>query len=528
MDKGSNISFPLDSGSTVYNGSGISVGGKASTDILHAAGGTTKVKTLNGESILGEGNIIIDPSSVPVSLSWYNRTSSQQDATINLMIGDTTVNLFPNIFKLFKAGKVSTSESLSIELTANPGASGVPQVPTSLCQWSIPLADSNTAGIISSEDKAKLDNLSDPKNLLAYGVEWDSTNSSPVLARIGNMSLHKSLPIQSALRGCVCQGKRIMYYLDPNDWSKKADGTDSRLDGYDGTVQVEVPEFYLWSETEGTKSRVYVSTQKVVPYAIRIPHMLVDAYRSTVLNEVPEDMGYLSTLQVNSAISVVNTSSYCRGGNNSSSSDTYLESDKFRTNLGKPRTNASRANFRTYAKNAGKMLLTMEHDGFMSLEDRNYPRRHEDDGFMDVFDSRSNRFGDRFRDSGMRGNDMDRIIKYMRHSMNDGEHFTESEAMDLVSDMYHTEGGRKYSGEKFDIHKAKEICERYRGVIPVSATPTDVYVAINSQYHDYVELFKSWFGDNVDQKIIESAIIFWFKDVDCKSRNKVVSYFKEY
>lgn len=123
---------------------------------------------------------------------------------------------------------------------------------------------------------------------------------------------------------------------------------------------------------------------------------------------------------------------------------------------------------------------SMEHDGFMSLEDRNYPRRHEDDGFMDVFDSRSNRFGDRFRDSGMRGNDMDRIIKYMRHSMNDGEHFTESEAMDLVSDMYHTEGGRKYSGEKFDIHKAKEICERYRGVIPVSATPTDVYVAINS------------------------------------------------
>lgn len=63
--------------------------------------------------------------------------------------------------------------------------------------------------------------------------------------------------------------------------------------------------------------------------------------------------------------------------------------------------------------------------------------------------------------------------KYMRHSMNDGEHFTESEAMDLVSNMYHTEGGRKYSGEKFDIHKAKEICERYRGVIPVSATPTE-------------------------------------------------------
>lgn len=46
----------------------------------------------------------------------------------------------------------------------------------------------------------------------------------------------------------------------------------------------------------------------------------------------------------------------------------------------------------------------------------------------------------------------------------------------LVSDMYHTEGGRKYSGEKFDIHKAKEICERYKGVIPVSATPKRILI----------------------------------------------------
>lgn len=64
MDKGSNISFPSDSGSTVYNGSGISVGGKASTDILHAAGGTTKIKTLNGESILGEEDMITQRKTI--------------------------------------------------------------------------------------------------------------------------------------------------------------------------------------------------------------------------------------------------------------------------------------------------------------------------------------------------------------------------------------------------------------------------------------------------------------------------------
>lgn len=115
-----------------------------------------------------------------------------------------------------------------------------------------------------------------------------------------------------------------------------------------------------------------------------------------------------------------------------------------------------------------------------------------------------------------------------RYKSMSGEHFTESEAKYLVADMYHTENGRKYSGEKFDMHKAKEICERYRGILPTSVTPADVYVAINSQYHDYAELFKNWFGDGIEQKIVESAIVFWFKDADCKAENKVVEYLREY
>lgn len=104
----------------------------------------------------------------------------------------------------------------------------------------------------------------------------------------------------------------------------------------------------------------------------------------------------------------------------------------------------------------------------------------------------------------------------------------QKERLEIVDNLRRFTDKEKRLSKYAACEYLKEICERYRGVIPVSATPTDVYVAINSQYHDYVELFKSWFGDNVDQKIIESAIIFWFKDVDCKSRNKVVSYFKEY
>lgn len=98
----------------------------------------------------------------------------------------------------------------------------------------------------------------------------------------------------------------------------------------------------------------------------------------------------------------------------------------------------------------------------------------------------------------------------------------------LVDNMFHYEEGKKYAGEKFDIYKTKEVCERYRGIIPSHIDEIDVYIAINAHYHDYAELYKLWFGDNIDQKIIDSAIKFWFKDEDCKHSNKVREYFKEY
>lgn len=197
-------------------------------------------------------------------------------------------------------------------------------------------------------------------NLLAYGVEWDITVADPILTRIGNPLLHKQLPIQSAFRGCVTQGEEIMYYLDASDWSLKENGEASRLDGYDGTVRVHTPRFYGKGEESGNKRRVLVSTQKIDETWTEIPEMLIDAYRSTVLNTVPENMGYLSTLPVNSAVSIVNTNNYCRGGNNSSTYDQYLTDVPCRSLLGKPRTSLSRATIRTYCRNAGSEMLSYE------------------------------------------------------------------------------------------------------------------------------------------------------------------------
>ena len=68
------------------------------------------------------------------------------------------------------------------------------------------------------------------------------------------------------------------------------------------------------------------------------------------------------------------------------------------------------------------------------------------------------------------------------------------------------------------------ICERYKEVLPNDVELCDVYVAINAQYHDYAKLFEEWFGGNIDNKVFESAITFWFKDVDFDG-DKVWEYF---
>lgn len=189
------------------------------------------------------------------------------------------------------------------------------------------------------------------EDIYSYGVEWDTTVADPALTRIGNPLLHKSLPIQSQYKGCVANNGVVNYYLDPNDWSKKITGEDSVLDGTDGTVRVHTPKFYGKSGTnvqDSNKKWVKISTIKMDDTWIEIPEMLIDAYRSTVDT---------TTSATPKAVSVVNTTAQFRGGGNRTANDTYLDTDAFRSDLGKPRTNISRANMRTYATNAGSEML---------------------------------------------------------------------------------------------------------------------------------------------------------------------------
>ena len=115
-------------------------------------------------------------------------------------------------------------------------------------------------------------------------------------------------------------------------------------------------------------------------------------------------------------------------------------------------------------------------------------------------------------------------MRSYRDNMPEGT-FDEFEAKEIVSEMYHYEGDHRHTGEHFDMHKAKEVYEKYKSTLVVKASPCDVYVAINAFYHDLSKVLKMWFGTNIDEKVILLAITFWFKDDDYQG-NKLMDYFE--
>lgn len=161
-----------------------------------------------------------------------------------------------------------------------------------------------------------------------YGIEWDTEVSSPAVTRIGNMDLHRTLPIQSRMRGCLLDDNgKVVKYLNPKDW------TGEVRDGSRGQVMVEIPMHYRRCETDGTKRRVKLS-EYPLPGFLPIPRMYPSAYEASLQRST------------NKLCSVVNTDPDYRGGDNNAAWD-----GTYRSLLGRPATAISRTNFRTYARN---------------------------------------------------------------------------------------------------------------------------------------------------------------------------------
>lgn len=190
-------------------------------------------------------------------------------------------------------------------------------------------------GDISTEWTPAWEDIPDIEERYAYGVEWDMALSSPDGKRVGNMQLHRELPVQSKIRGCVLDNSGgVKKYLGASSWSQEDMSIDYLLEA----IMAEMDRFWIRFYIKGLKFGCMMSDTPMPGYTY-INKRYMSAFEGGI------DRPSMTLL---SAYGVGSTNVNRRGGDNTSDWD-----GTYRSLLGRPVTNLTRDQFRQAARKRG-------------------------------------------------------------------------------------------------------------------------------------------------------------------------------
>ena len=166
----------------------------------------------------------------------------------------------------------------------------------------------------------------------AYGVEWDTASSSPDGVRVGNMQLHRELPIQSKMK--------IREVTDKG--GVIAPSTTGMVQNLNGCIMTEIPEHWYKLYTNGTKFKMMLSEIPLPGYK-HVDTFYISTYEACIKRDT-------NTLWSENLYKYVDESSLSnfRGGDNTSDWD-----GTYRSLLRMPVTNLTRDQFRQAARKRG-------------------------------------------------------------------------------------------------------------------------------------------------------------------------------
>lgn len=190
-------------------------------------------------------------------------------------------------------------------------------------------------GDISTEWSPAWEDIPDIEERYAYGVEWDMASSSPDGKRVGNMQLHRELPVQSKMRRCLLdRDGGVKEYLD-NELSCGGSYLDY-------AVMTEMPEHWYKLYFNGTKFRMMLSEIPLPGYK-HVDKFYISTYEARMYRTD----NLLCSAAGASKLSDPNSINF-RGGDNTAEWD-----DTYRSLLGCPVTNLTRDQFRQAARKRG-------------------------------------------------------------------------------------------------------------------------------------------------------------------------------
>ncbi len=189
-----------------------------------------------------------------------------------------------------------------------------------------------------------------------YGIQGDFTSLDYRLTRVGSLDLHKTLPIQKKIRRFVenTDGS-VKYYLHQNDSRNKESGASAILDGTDGNVMLEKPEYYFRMEVQGTKwLRAY--SEYALPGFIKMERKVISPWFATIDSSISTAVsacfltwnGSAIARDANGFIILTANAANSRGG--SGASDSSWDAT-YHSMLGMPRTSIAKSSVRPTCKN---------------------------------------------------------------------------------------------------------------------------------------------------------------------------------
>lgn len=187
-------------------------------------------------------------------------------------------------------------------------------------------------GDISTEWTPAWEDIPDIEERYAYGVEWDMASSSPDGKRVGNMQLHRELPVQSKMRRCILNNNGGIVAYD----TEVLEG--SYIGPLNYSAMTTIPQHWYRLYFEGTKFRMMLSEIPLPGY-----NHVEEFYISTLEARLERNRMTLC-----SSHSVGSTAEEFRGGDNTAEWD-----GTYRSLLGRPVTNLTRDQFRQAARKRG-------------------------------------------------------------------------------------------------------------------------------------------------------------------------------
>lgn len=187
-------------------------------------------------------------------------------------------------------------------------------------------------GDISTEWSPAWEDIPDLEERYAYGVEWDTASSSPDGVRVGNMQLHRELPIQSKMRVCEVDDLGAVTAASVSGMVQRAQGS----------IMTEIPEHWYKLYTNGTKFRMMLSEIPLPGYK-HVDKFYISTYEACIARN-EEKLWSENLYAYSDESSLINL----RGGDNTSDWD-----GTYRSLLRMPVTNLTRDQFRQAARKRG-------------------------------------------------------------------------------------------------------------------------------------------------------------------------------